>query len=121
MHVEVEENQKNMPEEATSMKWLGIMEIVIGLLMLLLPHAVATKAPNGLGLFDMNGNVHEWCLDSYNGHAYSAHKRDNPLYTEKWCKVKVYRGGSWNSESKYARCAARANDIAFAATFIGTV
>jgi formylglycine-generating enzyme required for sulfatase activity len=92
-------------------------------------HAVATKAPNGLGLFDMNGNVHEWCLDSYNGHAYSAHKhnghaysahkRDNPLYTEKWCKVKVYRGGSWNSESKYARCAARANDIAFAATFIG--
>jgi len=82
-------------------------------------HAVATKAPNGLGLFDMNGNVHEWCLDSYNGHAYSAHKRDNPLYTEKWCKVKVYRGGSWNSKSKYARCAARANDIAFAATFIG--
>ncbi|MGD9036179.1 MAG: formylglycine-generating enzyme family protein [Syntrophobacterales bacterium] len=82
-------------------------------------HAVATKAPNGFGLFDMNGNVHEWCADSYNGHAYRTHKRDNPLYKEKMTRLKVYRGGSWNSKSKFARCASRSYELAFAATFIG--
>jgi formylglycine-generating enzyme required for sulfatase activity len=70
-------------------------------------HAVATKAPNGLGLFDMNGNVHEWCADLYNGTAYRTHKRDNPLYWEQGGLSRVYRGGSWNSKPKFARCAAR--------------
>jgi formylglycine-generating enzyme required for sulfatase activity len=82
-------------------------------------HAVATKAPNGLGLFDMNGNVHEWVADAYHGHSYGKHKRDNPFYWEKLTRLKVYRGGSWNSKPKYARCAARAYEMAYAATFIG--
>jgi hypothetical protein len=34
MHAEVEENRRNMPEEAISIKWLGIVGIVIALLML---------------------------------------------------------------------------------------
>jgi hypothetical protein len=34
MHAEVEENQRNMPEEAISIKWLGAGEIAISLLML---------------------------------------------------------------------------------------
>ena len=75
-------------------------------------HAVATKAPNGLGLFDMNGNVHEWCADSYKGWAYSKHKRNNPLFRAEGSYSKVYRGGSWNSKPKYARCAARGYEIA---------
>ena len=75
-------------------------------------HPVATKTPNGLGLFDMNGNVNEWCDDYYSAHAYSKHKRNNPLFgLEKedisGSRQKVYRGGGWNSKPKFSRCGAR--------------
>jgi formylglycine-generating enzyme required for sulfatase activity len=75
-------------------------------------HPVATKAPNGLGLFDMNGNVNEWCVDTYRSWAYSKHERNNPLFREEGY-TKVYRGGSWNSKQKYTRCAARSYEIVF--------
>ena len=82
-------------------------------------HAVATRAPNGLGLFDMNGNVHEWCADLYNGTAYRTHKRDNPLYRKEGRLSRVYRGGAWNSKPKFARCAARSYEFAIGHTSIG--
>jgi formylglycine-generating enzyme required for sulfatase activity len=68
--------------------------------------------PNGLGLFDMNGNVHEWVVDTYRSWAYSKHKRNNPLFREEGY-TKVYRGGSWNSKQKYTRCAARSYEVVF--------
>jgi formylglycine-generating enzyme required for sulfatase activity len=83
-------------------------------------HAVATKAPNGLGLFDMNGNVHEWVADVYKAWAYRKHKRNNPLFEVKEAEImitKVYRGGSWNSKPKYTRCAARAYEYAYSPAF----
>ncbi len=74
-------------------------------------HPVATKDPNGLGLFDMNGNVNEWCADTYRAWAYKKHKRNNPLFREEGY-TKVYRGGSWDSKPKSARCSTRSYEIA---------
>jgi len=73
-------------------------------------HPVATKALNGLGLFDMNGNVNEWCADTYRAWAYKKHERNNPLFREEGY-TRVYRGGSWNSEPKSIRCSARSYEI----------
>jgi len=74
-------------------------------------HAVATKAPNGLGLFDMNGNVNEWCTDNYRAWAYKKHKRNNPLFRADYVYSRIYRGGSWKSKPKSARCSARSSEI----------
>jgi len=76
-------------------------------------HAVATKAPNGLSLFDMNGNVNEWCEDVYRAWAYGKHKRNNPIFREEadLAHTAVYRGGSWKSGPKDSRCAARNYEI----------
>ena len=41
--------------------------------------AVGKYPPNGYGLYDMAGNVWEWCLDEYNKDFYSVSPRENPL------------------------------------------
>jgi formylglycine-generating enzyme required for sulfatase activity len=67
---------------------------------------VANKAPNGLGLFDMSGNVWEWCRDLYHPNAYRRHREDDPVCTA-GDTDRVIRGGSWHLDAWSARCSRR--------------
>lgn len=71
-------------------------------------HPVGVKAPNGLGLHDMSGNVWEWCLDSFDPEAYATHATQNPQVDRPGADH-VIRGGSWSLDSWSARCARRFN------------
>ncbi len=67
-------------------------------------HEVKTKKPNAWGLYDMHGNVYEWCLDRYGD--YSSAPASDPLAAEGEV-THVYRGGCWDSEARNCRSAFR--------------
>jgi len=72
-------------------------------------HPVGTKLPNGLGIYDMSGNVWEWCEDVYDKDAYSKHSRNNPLITS-GSSHRVNRGGAWGLKPSYVRSTNREKD-----------
>jgi formylglycine-generating enzyme required for sulfatase activity len=67
-------------------------------------HNVGTKQANSLGLYDMSGNVFEWCWDWYG--VYSGRAQTNPLGAASGSS-RVLRGGSWYSYAQYLRSACR--------------
>jgi formylglycine-generating enzyme required for sulfatase activity len=70
-------------------------------------HSVGQKRSNGLGIYDMSGNVWEWCKDGYTATYYSRSPRDNPPGPASgfFC---VIRGGGYSDTRRYMRCANRA-------------
>ena len=79
------------PDELSTIAWFNKAEAGN------MTHPVGTKKPNGLGLFDMSGNVWEWTqthfVTPYGG------DKPEPKY--------VIRGGSWDGKANYVRCAIR--------------
>jgi formylglycine-generating enzyme required for sulfatase activity len=74
-------------------------------------HPVGTKKPNGKGLYDMSGNVAEWCWDWGNSSigTYTPEEGNpqNGVY-------KVIRGGSWRKEASYCSVHDRSTEHAYA-------
>ena len=70
-------------------------------------HEVGTKAANDLGIYDMSGNVWEWCQDRYGD--YDASSKTNPKGASSGSK-RVLRGGSWDCNPQNCRVSNRHNN-----------
>ena len=69
-------------------------------------HPVGTKQPNALGLYDMSGNVCEWCSDWHGSNYYSSSPSVNPQGPSSGVS-RVIRGGDWNYGARYCRVSSR--------------
>ncbi len=69
-------------------------------------HPVAEKQPNELGLYDMSGNVWEWCSDWYSDSYYRSSPKSGPKGPNSGAS-RVFRGGGWSSSGNGCRVAIR--------------
>ena len=71
-------------------------------------HAVKTKSPNELGIYDMSGNVKEWCSDWED--SYSSNAQTNPTGPSTG-SIRVYRGGKWDHRAGDCRVSKRGYSV----------
>jgi len=70
------------------------------------PHQVGLKKPNAFGLYDMHGNVEEWCHDYYGADYYKQSPEKDPTGPASG-SFRVLRGGSWSLNTRDTRSARR--------------
>jgi formylglycine-generating enzyme required for sulfatase activity len=84
------------------------------------PAVVGLRRANAFGLFDMHGNVDEWCLDWHNHDFYGRSALTDPVFNDSPKDAgsgRVARGGSWNADDWWSRSATRAYDFPTSPTF----
>jgi formylglycine-generating enzyme required for sulfatase activity len=70
-------------------------------------HPVGQKLPNAWGLYDMLGNVWEWCRDGWDARFYEKSPREDPVASAEASACRVLRGGAWLGNARYVRAACR--------------